>query len=196
MKPYTVSAPAMPLAPALFGATRGSSLMLVAAAVALLWVSAKVQIPLWPVPITMQTYVVLVIAMGYGMRLGMTSIGTYAALGALGLPVFAGTPEKGVGLVYLAGPTGGYVAGFIVAAAACGALAARDWGRTFGRALLAALLGHALIIGCGVAWLAFAVGWEKAIAVGVAPFAWGTLLKAVLVSVTLTGGAKCVRARR
>jgi len=185
----------MPLVPALLGTTRGSSLMLVAAAVVFLWVSAKVQIPLWPVPITMQTYVVLVIAMGYGLRLGMASIGTYVALGALGLPVFAGTPEKGAGLVYLAGPTGGYVVGFIVAAAACGVLAARGWGRTFGRSLLAALLGHALIISCGVAWLAFALGWEKAIVVGAAPFAWGTLLKAMLVSVTLTGGSKFVRAR-
>jgi biotin transport system substrate-specific component len=187
---------ARPLASALFGATRESRLVQIVAAVALLWASAKIQIPLWPVPITMQTYVVVVIAMGYGTRLGLAAIGSYVALGALGLPVFAGTPEKGIGLAYLAGPTGGYVAGFVVAAVACGALAARGFDRTFGRCLLAALVGHALIIGCGAAWLAIAIGWERAIAAGVAPFVWGTVLKSVLVAVTLAGGARWLGARR
>jgi biotin transport system substrate-specific component len=186
----------LPLMSALFGTSRASARMLVVCAIALLTASAKIQIPLWPVPITMQTYVVLVIAMSYGMRLGLAAVGSYIALGALGLPVFAGTPEKGLGLAYLAGPTGGYVVGFGIAAGACAWLAARGWAGSVGRCLLAALLGHVLIIGCGAAWLALAIGLERAIAAGVTPFLWGTALKTVLVGVTVAGGAKWAGARR
>jgi biotin transport system substrate-specific component len=196
MKLQTTSAASLPLLPALFGASRTSAWMLVVAAVALLTASAKIQIPLWPVPITMQTYVVLVIAMSYGTRLGMAAIGGYIGLGALGLPVFAGTPEKGLGLAYLAGPTGGYVAGFVVATAACAWLAARGWTRSLGRCLLAALLGHVLIIGCGAAWLAVVIGVDRAIGSGVTPFLWGTALKTVLVGITVAGGVKWAGARR
>ena len=196
MKLQTTSTASLPLMPALFGASRTSAWMLVVAAVALLTASAKIQIPLWPVPITMQTYVVLVIAMGYGPRLGLTSICTYIALGAAGMPVFAGTPEKGIGLAYLVGPTGGYLAGFVAAAAVCGWLARRGWDRSAGRCVLAALVGHALILAFGVAWLAVAIGWERAFAAGVTPFLWGTALKAVLVGVTVAGGAKWAAARR
>src|SRR6478735_11328660 len=119
MRPQAARTLSLPLAPALLGSSRDSRLMLVGAAIALLWASAKIQIPLWPVPITMQTYVVLVIALSFGLRLGLASIGGYVMLGVLGLPVFAGTPEKGLGLAYLAGPTGGYVLGFVVATFAC-----------------------------------------------------------------------------
>jgi len=196
MKTYPHSHAPLPIAPALFGASRDSRMLLVAAAIALLSVSAKIQIPLWPVPITMQTYVVLVIALSYGFRLGLVAIGGYIALGAIGVPVFAGTPEKGLGLAYLAGPTGGYIAGFVVATITCAWLAARGWAQGWARCLLAALFGHALIIGCGVAWLAATLGWERAIAVGFAPFLWGTVLKTVLVAVTLPAGAKWVAARR
>jgi biotin transport system substrate-specific component len=195
MRFRTAVAP-LPLASTVFGASRDARLVALLAAVALLWISARIQIPLWPVPITMQTYVVIVIAMGCGTRLGLAAIGSYVALGALGLPVFAGTPEKGIGLAYLAGPTGGYVVGFIVAGIACGALAARGWDRTLARAFVAALLGHALIIGCGAAWLATTIGWSRAVAVGVAPFAWGTFFKCALVAITLAGGARLLGARR
>jgi len=184
------------LASAVFGTSRDARLVALVAAVALLWISARIQIPLRPVPITMQTYAVIVIAMGYGTRLGLAAIGSYVALGALGFPVFAGTPEKGIGLAYLAGPTGGYVAGFVLAGIACGALAARGCDRTLPRAFVAALLGHALIIGCGAAWLATTIGWERAFAVGIAPFAWGTAFKSVLVAITLAGGARWLGARR
>ena len=196
MKTYAATDVPVPIAPALFGASRDSRMLLVAAAIALLWASAKIQIPLWPVPITMQTYVVLVVALSYGMRLGLAAIGGYIALGAIGIPVFAGTPEKGIGLAYLAGPTGGYVAGFVIAASVCAWLAARGWALGWTRCLLAALFGHALIIGCGVAWLAVTLGWERAIAVGLAPFLWGTVFKTVLVAVTLPVGAKWASARR
>ena len=196
MKPHVARAVTAPLAPALLGGSRDSRLVLVGAAIALLWASAKIQIPLWPVPITMQTYVVLVIALSYGLRLGLAAIGGYVVLGALGLPVFAGTPEKGIGVAYLAGPTGGYVAGFIAATFACAWLAARGRARGFAFYLLAAILGHAVILGCGVTWLAGTIGWERAVAAGLTPFLWGTALKAVMVAASLAGGAKWVDARR
>src|SRR5712672_4648101 len=85
--------------------------ILVATGLLLLTLSAKIQIPLWPVPMTMQTYVILVIAMAYGTRLGVATVVAYLLAGAVGLPVFAGTPEKGIGVPYMLGPTGGYLVG-------------------------------------------------------------------------------------
>lgn len=195
MKPDSAPPVPLPLATFVFGDSRTSEIALVFAAIALLWASAKIQIPLWPVPITMQTYVVLVIALSYGMRLGLAAIGGYVALGALGFPVFAGTPAKGVGLAYLAGPTGGYIAGFLAAVPVCTWLAARGFTRRFGSCVLAALLGHAVILGCGVTWLALALGWERAVALGLVPFLWGTALKAIMVAVTLPAGTKWAIAR-
>src|SRR5438105_6246866 len=101
--------------------------MLVATGVLLLTLSAKIQIPLWPVPMTMQTYVILVIAMAYGTRLGVATVMAYLIAGAIGLPVFAGTPEKGAGVPYMLGPTGGYLLGFLVSSFLMGELARRGW---------------------------------------------------------------------
>lgn len=190
MKTHTVQAASLPIAPTLFGATRDSKLLLVLVAIALLTLSAKVQIPLWPVPITMQTYVVVVIAMSYGWRLGLVAVSSYLVLGALGLPVFASTPEKGTGLPYFLGPTGGYLAGFIVATAICGWLAVRGWDRSLGRCILATLVGHGMIFACGVGWLAMSVGSERAISLGFTPFIWGTALKTALAAITLSNGAR------
>ena len=92
---------------------------------ALLTLSAKVQVPFYPVPMTMQTLVVLLIGMAFGARLGVAAVALYLAEGAVGLPVFAGTPEKGIGLAYMIGPTGGYLLGFVVATAVAGWLAER-----------------------------------------------------------------------
>jgi len=150
-----------------------------------LTVSAKTQIPFWPVPMTMQTFVVLVIGMAYGTRLGVATIALYLLEGALGLPVFAGTPEKGVGLAYMMGPTGGYLLGFVAGAWLCGWLAERGFDRSPLKALLAMGLGHALIFVFGVAWLTWLVGFEKAVVVGVAPFWAATIAKTLLGVVTL-----------
>ena len=187
MKPQATVIDRQPIALSLFGSTRRSTLLLIVSAVALLTLSAKVQIPWWPVPMTMQTYVVLVIAMGYGTRLGFLSIGSYIVLGAMGLPLFAGTPEKGLGLPYIAGPTGGYLAGFLVAAAVCGALAARGWDRRLGTCIAAMTIGHVLILGCGAAWLATLIGWGRAMDLGVTPFILATVLKTVLAAISLPG---------
>ena len=79
----------------------------------LLTISAKVKVPFYPVPMTMQTFVVVLIGITYGWKLGLTTILAYLFEGTIGLPVFAGTPEKGIGISYMLGPTGGYLVGFI-----------------------------------------------------------------------------------
>ena len=196
MRSESTSFPLSPIAPSVLGTTLQSRTWLVIVAVALLTVSAKIQIPLWPVPMTMQTYVVLVIGMGYGLRLGLVAVGSYLALGALGLPVFAGTPAQGVGLPYMLGPTGGYLAGFLAAVVACGYLAQRGWDRRLSTSLVAMALGHVLIFAFGVAWLANLVGIERAVQAGLAPFALGTVVKTVLAAVSLPVAWRCVQRRR
>ena len=95
----------------------------------LLWASAKMKVDVGPVPVTMQTLVILGLGAAYGWRLGAATLLLYLAEGAAGLPVFAGTPEKGIGLAYMTGPTGGYLVGFVIAAAAIGYLAERGMDR-------------------------------------------------------------------
>ena len=89
-------------------------LLAVAGSIAL-WISAKIQIPFYPVPVSMQTLVVLLIGMAFGWKLGGATVALYLMEGLAGLPVFAGTPEKGIGLAYMVGPTGGYLLGFLIA---------------------------------------------------------------------------------
>ena len=86
----------------------------------ILTLSAKITVPFWPVPATLQTLALFAIAAAYGSRLAVATVILYLIEGAVGLPVFAGTPEKGIGLAYMVGPTGGYLIGFVVAAMACG----------------------------------------------------------------------------
>jgi biotin transport system substrate-specific component len=145
-----------------------------------LTVAAKTQIPFWPIPMTMQTFVVLVIGMAYGSRLGVVTVALYLFEGALGLPVFAGTPEKGIGLAYMMGPTGGYLLGFVVAAWACGCMAERGFDRSPLKSLVAMSVGHALIFTFGFVWLAQLMGVEKAFMVGVVPFWAATIVKTLL----------------
>ena len=148
---------------------------------ALLTVSAKIQVPFWPVPMTMQTFAVLVIGMAYGWRLGAATVLLYLVQGAAGLPVFAG----GGGAAYMAGTTGGYLAGFLVAAALVGVLAERGWDRSVGATLLAMAMGTAIIFLLGVAWLTGLIGLEKAIAGGLTPFIAGAAFKIALAAAVL-----------
>ncbi len=165
-------------------ALRGAVLALFGTA--LLTVAAKLQVPFYPVPQTMQTFVVLVLAMAYGWRLGGATLLLYLAEGALGLPVFAGTPEKGVGLAYMLGGTGGYLLGFVLAAVACGWLAERGWDRSVARTALAMLIGNALIYVPGLLWLGGLFGWDKPIlAWGLTPFLLGDLTKLALAAAVL-----------
>jgi len=161
----------------------------------LLWASAKAQVPMWPVPMTMQSFVVLVIGMGYGSRLGAATVGFYLAQGALGLPVFAGTPEKGIGFAYMMGPTGGYLLGFLLAAAVVGWLAERGWDRNLPSAVSAMVLGTILLFVPGVAWLAVLIGFSKAVAAGLTPFIVGSIVKLGLAAAVMPLAWRAVEAR-
>ena len=152
----------------------------------LLWACAKIQVPFYPVPVTMTFFGVLAIGMAYGWRLGAATVLLYLAQGAAGLPVFAGTPEKGIGLLYMAGPTGGYLLGYVLAAAVCGGLAERGWDRNVFKAVLAMLIATVVMYLPGLFWLGVLFGWDKPILEwGLIPFIPGELLKIALVAAGL-----------
>lgn len=150
------------------------------AGAALMTLAAKTQIPFWPVPMTLQTLAVMGFAVALGPQRAVNILLVYLAAGAMGLPVFAGTPERGIGLAYMVGPTGGYLLGYLVAAGLVGALA-RGRG-ALGKGL-AMLLGLVPVYGLGLAWLAAFVPAGKLLALGVTPFLLGDLVKIALVAV-------------
>ncbi|WP_299377575.1 biotin transporter BioY [uncultured Kiloniella sp.] len=151
-----------------------------------LWASAKIQIPFYPVPMTMQTTVVFMIGMAYGWRLGGLTIMLYLFEGAMGLPVFSGTPEKGLGLVYMMGTTGGYLLGFFFAAVLLGWLAEKGWDRNYISTAVAMILGNAVIYSFGLLWLGSVVGWDKPLLEwGMLPFLMGDAVKLALASLLL-----------
>ncbi|MGI9480918.1 MAG: biotin transporter BioY [Hyphomicrobiales bacterium] len=156
------------------------SIILAIAGSLLLWLSAKVQVPFFPVPMTMQTLVVLSIGAAFGWRLGGATVLLYLAQGAAGLPVFAGTPEKGIGLAYMTGPTGGYLVGFVLAAVIVGWLAEKGFDRNLFKMFAAMVVGNAAIYLPGVGWLAYLFDLEKALAWGLTPFIYGDFAKAGL----------------
>ena len=162
------------------------NLAAVALANLLLWASAKVQVPFWPVPITMQTYVVLTASALLGWRLGALTVAAYLAEGAMGLPVFAGTPANGLGLAYLVGPTGGYLVGYLVAAVLVGLTLEKLRKHSLLGTAAALVIGEAAILGLGCCWLAEHFGWAKALAFGFGPFLAGDGLKVVLAIGTVT----------
>ncbi len=157
----------------------------------LLTLSAKVQVPFYPVPMTMQTLVVIGLGLALGPVRGAAAVALYLAQGALGLPVFAGTPEKGIGLAYVMGPTGGYLLGYLPAALLAGWLAERGWDRNVFTAMLAALLAGAVIYVPGLLWLGSVVGWDKPVlAFGLYPFIPGDIMKAVLAAIAFPAAWK------
>lgn len=169
------------LADEIIPASLTRNILLAIAGSILLWISAKVHVPFYPVPMTMQTFAVTVIGMAFGWRLGGATVLLYLAEGAVGLPVFSGTPERGIGLAYMVGPTGGYLLGFFLAAVATGWLAERGWDRTILATLAAMTIGTAIILAVGVAWLGAVIGWDKpVIALGFTPFIAASALKIAL----------------
>ena len=162
------------------------AVLLAVAGTALLALSAKLQIPFYPVPMTMQTFVVLVLGMAYGWKLATATLLLYLLEGAVGLPVFAGTPEKGIGLAYMLGGTGGYLLGFVLAAMLVGYLAERGWDRNVATTALAMLLGNVAIYVPGLLWLGALYGWDKPILEwGLTPFLLGDLTKLALAAAVL-----------
>jgi len=155
------------------------AVILVALGTALLALSAKINLPLPYVPMTLQTLVVLMIGAAYGWRLGSATVIAYLAEGAIGLPVFAGPVG---GLAPLLGPTAGYLAGFVAAAFITGWLSERGWDRSVPRLFVAMGFGHIVILAAGFAWLAFGMklGVEKAWLVGIVPFVAASVIKNAL----------------
>lgn len=154
--------------------------------VVILTLASKVQVPFWPVPMTLQTLAVLMIAATSGMRLGSATVLAWLGLGAMGVPVFA----TGAGLAYMAGPTGGYLAGFLLAAVVVGALADRGHGRSIVSALAMLLVGLVAIYAPGLGWLSALIGAQKAVIAGLLPFIPAEVLKLALGTAILTAAWK------
>ena len=149
-------------------------------------ISSKIQIPFYPVPITMQTFVMFVIGMAYGWKLGLASVLLYLFQGLLGLPVFAGTPEKGIGLLYILGPTGGYLLGLALGVVFCGLLAEKLFDRTFFKIIFTMFFANVIVYIPGLLWLGYSVGWSKPLLEwGLYPFIIGDLFKITLAAVSL-----------
>ncbi|RWN42659.1 MAG: biotin transporter BioY [Mesorhizobium sp.] len=163
------------------GAARlATQLFLAIAGTLVLTLSAKTKVMLGPVDISMQTLAVLLIAAAFGMRLGVATLLLYMAEGAMGFPVFQSTPEKGLGIAYMLGSTGGYLAGFVVMAAIVGWAADRGWDRHPIKLFNAMLVGEVAMMAMGFAWLALLIGPEKSWQFGVVPFIVGDLIKVAL----------------
>ncbi len=160
-------------------------LLLMVSGTALLTLSAKMNIPFYPVPMTMQTFAVLVIGMAFGPSLAIATVGLYLLQGFLGLPVFSGTPERGIGWAYMMGPTGGYLLGFLLASGIIGVLARRGFDRSFAMTLSAMVMGTFVIFALGFAWLAGLIGAENAWTFGVQPFLLAAVFKILLAALIL-----------
>ena len=146
-------------------------------------VSSKIKIPFYPVPMTMQTLVVIMIGAAFGWKLGLATVSLYLFEGIIGLPVFSGTPEKGIGLVYFTGPTMGYLIGFLVAVFFAGKFI--DDGNLI-KNFLKLLLATSFIYILGIAWLGSLMGWEKPIfELGAQPFLLAELFKILIVTLAI-----------
>ncbi len=147
----------------------------------LLAISAKIKIPFYPVPMTMQTFVVLFIGVAFGYKIGLSSVGLYLLEGIIGLPVFANSPEKGVGIIYFTGPTMGYLIGFLTACYLASFVSSKD---NFFKIFLKLIISVSTIYFFGVIWLGTLIGWDKPIInLGVTPFLLAELFKILLLSI-------------
>ena len=144
----------------------------------ILAVSSKIKIPFYPVPMTMQTLIVLVIGIGFGWKLGLATVSLYLFEGIIGLPVFSGTPEKGIGLIYFTGPTMGYLIGFLVAAYISGKF---SYDNNLVKNFLKLMLATSFIYILGMSWLGSLIGWDKPIfQLGAQPFLLAELFKILI----------------
>jgi biotin transport system substrate-specific component len=158
----------------------GVQIFLAVVGTILLTLSAKTKVVLGPVDMSLQTLVVLLMAAAFGWRLAVATLLLYLAQGAAGMPVFQSTPEKGIGIAYMLGSTGGYLAGFVVMAAIVGWAADRGWDRNPFKLFGAMVVADAVMLAMGFAWLATLIGADKAWTFGVAPFLVPDLIKVAL----------------
>ena len=146
-------------------------------------VSSKIKIPFYPVPMTMQTLVVLIIGIGFGWKLGLATVSLYLFEGIIGLPVFSGTPEKGIGLIYFTGPTMGYLIGFLVAVYISGKF---SYDNNLVKNFLKLMLATSFIYILGMSWLGSLIGWDKPIfQLGAQPFLLAELFKILIATFTI-----------
>tara|TARA_X000000368_G_scaffold138478_1_gene108888 strand:- start:190 stop:741 length:552 start_codon:yes stop_codon:yes gene_type:complete len=145
-----------------------------------LTISAKIKIPFYPVPMTMQTFVVLFLGISLGYKVGLASIGLYLFEGILGLPVFSNSPEKGVGLIYFTGPTMGYLIGFLIAGYLASTIKVKD---SFFIVLTKLIIATSTIYILGLLWLGTLIGWDKPIiSLGAQPFLLAESFKILLLA--------------
>lgn len=170
--------------------------VLVIAGVLFLTLAAKIRVPFWPVPMTMGTFAVLTIGAAYGLRLGVVTLLAYLAVGAIGMDVFASSSAENNGLAYMAGPTGGYLVGYVVAAAVVGAFARAGWDRSPVKLFAALLIGSALIYAFGMPWMAHLFladkGWAWVMQWGMTNFLLGDLLKLTLAALLIPAAWKFI----
>ena len=165
-------------------------------ATAVLALSAKVKVPLWPVDASLQTLALFTIAAAFGRRLAVATVALYLLEGALGLPVFQGTPERGIGLAYMAGPTGGYLVGYVLGAFMVGWAADKGWDRNPFRLFGVMLVAEIVLLALGALWLAYLFGFDKAFAYGVGPFIVTDLIKIALAAAIVPALWRLVRRLR
>ena len=147
----------------------------------ILAVSSKIKIPFYPVPMTMQTFVVLFLGISFGYRIALATIGLYLLEGIIGLPVFSNSPERGVGLTYFTGPTMGYLIGFLSACFLASFIKFED---NYFIIFLKLVLSVSTIYIFGILWLGILIGWEKPIIqLGVVPFLYAEIFKITLLTV-------------
>jgi len=147
----------------------------------LLTISAKIKIPFYPVPMTMQTFVVLLLGMTFGYKIGLLTVSLYLLEGIVGLPVFANSPEKGVGLIYFTGPTMGYLVGFLMAVSLAGYF---KYEKNYIDIFIKLLFAVTFIYIFGLLWLGYLIGWDKPIfKFGAQPFLLAELFKIILLVV-------------
>ena len=147
----------------------------------ILAISAKVKIPFYPVPMTMQTFVVLFLGISFGPKIALATVSLYLLEGILGLPVFSNSPERGIGLVYFTGPTMGYLIGFLSACFLASNVKLND---NYFKILLKLILSVSTIYILGVLWLGTLIGWEKPILeLGVLPFLFAEIFKIGLLTI-------------
>ena len=144
----------------------------------ILAISSKIKIPFYPVPMTMQTLVILIIGIGFGWKLGLATVSLYLFEGIIGLPVFSGTPEKGIGLIYFTGPTMGYLIGFLAAVYLSGKFV---YDKNIFKTFLKLFFATSFIYIIGMAWLGSLIGWDKPIfKLGAQPFLLAELFKILI----------------
>ena len=145
-----------------------------------LTISAKIKIPFYPVPMTMQTFVVLFLGISLGYKIGLASVGLYLFEGILGMPVFSNSPEKGVGLIYFTGPTMGYLIGFLSASYLASKVNNED---SFLLVFSKLIVATSTIYILGLIWLGTLIGWDKPIiALGAKPFLLAEIFKVALLA--------------